>query len=214
MGKLKYLIWSIFRKFGLGPLLLRMHPKSALVQLGWFKSFRGHIPIDNKMEPVPWWAYSAIHFIEERLSDSFRVLEFGCGNSTVWLSERVKDVISIEFDSVWAERIASIVPKNTKIIVTKSSRKFLAEDHDKLGKFQVLIIDAGNRLEIATNASTFISDDGVVLYDDSNSQDWLDLRNLMAQNGFKEISFLGMGPQDIVLCRTTIFYRQHNCLGI
>ena len=81
------MLYSLLRKFGFSTILIRIHPKSALKKLGWFRSFKFKESIDHNGNPIPWWTYSIIDFLQERLNNkSIRVLEFGCGNSTVCLT--------------------------------------------------------------------------------------------------------------------------------
>jgi hypothetical protein len=51
---------------------------------GWFKSFRAKIPIDQNDDPIPWFTYPSIRFIEKRINKDMVVFEYGCGNSTLW----------------------------------------------------------------------------------------------------------------------------------
>jgi hypothetical protein len=56
------------------------------VETGWFESFKSSEPIDADLKPVPWFTYSAIDFLKERLSNDLNILEFGSGNSTLFLA--------------------------------------------------------------------------------------------------------------------------------
>jgi hypothetical protein len=214
LTRLKNLTWCLLRTLGLGPAVLRMHSRSALIELGWFKSFRRRSPVDRAGEPIPWWTYSAIAFLADRLPRSSRVLEFGCGNSTIWLSRRVREIVSVENDHAWAERVSSRLPPNARVVLTDSLETWAAQVDSELGKFDVVIVDAGNRLECAKHACPLLCEDGVVIWDNTDGPDWQQIRGLLRTQGFAEVSFLGMVPQEICLSRTTVFYRENNCLGI
>ena len=112
----KGLIWNLTRKFGLGWLIISLYPKSILVQDGWFKSYRKNIPIDSSGNLIPWLTYSFIHFITPRLNKDFSLFEYGCGYSTVWYCNKVKNVISVENNSKWALKISQLLPVNGKIL--------------------------------------------------------------------------------------------------
>jgi hypothetical protein len=214
MARVKLAIWFLFRKFGFGPVLLRIHPKSALLRCGWFRSFRKKEPVDREGNPIPWWTYAAVDFLQDRIDSSWRVLEFGCGNSTIWLSSRAKEVISIENHASWADRIRPRLGKNAKVLLVESLEEFARGRHEDLGRFDVLIIDAGNRLECARQAVGCLHEQGVVIWDNTNGPDWPRIRQFMRDLSFEEISFAGLSAQEICLTRTTIFYREHNVLGI
>src|SRR5262245_48494149 len=91
------------RTLNLGVPLLAMHPKSILVVDGWNHSFRSAQAVDRQNNPIPWYTYAAIHFLEPRLQRQLRVFEYGCGNSTLWYSKRVSQVIAVEHDLQWAK---------------------------------------------------------------------------------------------------------------
>jgi len=48
-----------------------------------------------------------------------RILEFGCGYSTIWLSNRVKEVVAFDDYPAWASAISKKINKNSKIIEVK-----------------------------------------------------------------------------------------------
>lgn len=97
-SKWRDVVWRGLRLLGAGPLLLRVHPSSGLRRAGWFRSSRHRDSIDRSGVALPWWGYAAIQFIEERIRRDARALEFGSGNSTCWLAERVASIVTIEND--------------------------------------------------------------------------------------------------------------------
>jgi predicted O-methyltransferase YrrM len=54
---------------------------------------------------IPWLGYRAIRRIAGLVGPGTRVLEFGSGFSTVWLARRGADVLSIETQDEWADRV-------------------------------------------------------------------------------------------------------------
>ncbi|MFM8005058.1 MAG: hypothetical protein ACKO86_08950, partial [Dolichospermum sp.] len=67
---------------------------------GWLNSLYSGKPINEEAKPIPWYT-PAIEFIENKIDSNFRVFEYGSGNSSLWWSERVSQVISIESDTNW-----------------------------------------------------------------------------------------------------------------
>jgi hypothetical protein len=208
--------WWVLRRAGTGPLLLRMHPRSALRQKGWFQSLRVRQSVDGGGNPIPWWTYPVIDFLDERLRQPLRALELGCGNSTRWLCERVHEVISLENDADWARRVEAKLPANGRIICTAGIEDFLESQSVHLGKFDVIVNDANaNRIRCATAAIPLLKDSGVMIWDNTDGPDWPTIEENMRRSGLREISFSGMTPQEISSSRTTVFYRSgSNCLGI
>jgi hypothetical protein len=60
----------------------------------------------------------------------------------------------------------------------------------------------------------YLANDGTLIYDNTDVPWWPDILSAMGRLGFKEISFTGLAAQTISQCRTTVFYRPNNNLGI
>lgn len=213
----KGLLWTFIRFLRLGGLMLQIHPKSYLRNRGWFRSFSARRSVDSAGRPIPWWSYGVIDFVAERLTKTMSVLEFGAGGSTVWLAERVAEVVSVENDSKWASIVKSFIPSNVILVELRIPGQLVASDIPPPAShsFQLLIVDAlANRIDCAEAGLPFLAEDGVVLWDNTDGPDWPEIKGLMATRGFKEISFSGISPQEVSLSRTTIFYKSNNVFGI
>lgn len=207
--------WKVIRYTGLGPLMLRIHPKSALLKLGYFRSFRMKKPVDSAGNPIPWWTYGAIAFLQTRIKPTFRVLEFGCGYSTIWLASRVRRILSFETDGSWARFVASQTGENVTISTVSECKEMSVQLQDRPETFDIAIIDGDlERMGCAKIALEHLSADGIVLWDNTDWPEWPRFVELMGKRGFREISFTGLAAQEIHLSRTTIFYRDKNCVGI
>lgn len=61
---------------------------------------------DHRRHPKdPWLTRQAIEILKDYLKKSDRALETGSGRSTVWFAERVGELISIEHNRDWYERV-------------------------------------------------------------------------------------------------------------
>ena len=209
----KAIVWKIIRAMDMAYLVLRLHPNSALLQDGWFRSFRENKPVDRSGRPIPWLTYPFIKFIESRLTQDLRVFEYGCGNSTIWFSRRVAEIISVEHDSLWAQQISPQLPSNSKIIVRDLSNGYVEEINNH-GLFDIVIIDGRKRLECCHKCLDSLAPNGVVIWDDSNLSDFIEGRSVLSRYDFRELSFCGMVPAIFISSQTSILYRNDNCLGI
>ena len=59
-----------------------------------------------------------------------------------------------------------------------------------------------------------LTDDGVLILDDSNREEYYEIWKFYIQKGFREITFEGLKPNGFCNEHTTIFYRDNNCLHI
>ena len=56
-------------------------------------------------EQRPWLVPGAVRWLEAVIEADWRVLELGSGVSTTWFSERTSQVLTLEDDPDWAERV-------------------------------------------------------------------------------------------------------------
>lgn len=203
----------LIRVWGIRLIALVCHPKSWLKQSGWLKSYGRGRSIDKDGNPLPWYNYSCIHFLEDRLNKGMRVFEYGCGNSSIWYSQRVACFTAVEHSKRWAMEIRDQMSSNGEIILCEEKEKYLAAPTLR-ELFDIIIIDGQYRNECCAYAVRSLTDKGVIILDDSERQDCEAAITFLRQSGFKHISFRGAKPCSLVSAQTSIFYRQDNILNI
>lgn len=57
-------------------------------------------------EGVPWITFEARDFLKRILKPEWSVFEYGSGGSTIFLSKRARQVVSVEHDAGWFSRVA------------------------------------------------------------------------------------------------------------
>ena len=77
--------------------MIKRFVSNYLTNSGWLASADKKESIDNE-GPVPWFTYPAIRMLEKIITPDLRVFEYGSGGSSIWWSERVNEVYSIEHD--------------------------------------------------------------------------------------------------------------------
>ena len=78
-----------------GKLLIK-NPGEIRFATKWLFSLpSGYSPVDDQR---PWINYRATEWLESYLSPTMRVFEYGSGGSTLFLSKRVAQVVSVEHD--------------------------------------------------------------------------------------------------------------------
>ena len=70
----------------------------------WFSSFRPEQSLLG--EAKPWIPFSAATWLEHYLQPSMKVFEYGSGGSTIFLSERARQVYSVEHDKEWHAQVS------------------------------------------------------------------------------------------------------------
>jgi hypothetical protein len=196
--------------------LLSLRLSGYLMDVGWFSAFKAGEPVDKNFEPLPWLTYSFIDFITERLRNEFNVFEFGSGNSTLFFAKRVKEVTSVEHNIEWYNKLKSKIPDNSNLLLSKSdtSEDYIAPLKQSNKKYDMIIIDGIHRNESLFISKNFLTDEGVIILDDSNRNDYAKGINHLMGEGFMKIDFSGIPPGMFIRNFTTVFYKTNNCLGI
>lgn len=184
---------------------------SMLRERGWFRCFQG-TPVDEQGDPIPWMPYALIDFLDDRLTADLRVFEYGSGNSTRWFADHVNEVVAVEDDKEWFDRIRSSTPPNADIIHRTGDDYPAAID--KHGEFDVVVVDGSDRVTCAEMAIEHLTPGGIVLWDDSNEAEYQSKIEDLKGDGFKECFFAGLGPVTTNRQRTSVLYKQENCLNI
>jgi hypothetical protein len=186
-----------------------------LVETGWFESFKSGEPLDVDLKPIPWFTYSAIEFISNRLSKILNVFEFGSGNSTLYLAERVNKVTAIEHNENWFQSILSKKKSNVEIkLVSSETVSSYLQPLSEDGKFDIIIIDGLFRNECIKVSVGHLSKGGIIILDDSERNDYAEGITFLVKNGFQQLNFSGIAPGIFFRKCTTVFYNDINCVNI
>lgn len=195
--------------------LIRENP-GYLQNSGWIASLREGMPVDAQGKPVPWITFPALDFISSRLSSDMAVFEYGSGHSTLWWSSRVSRVVSCEHDKEWYAEFKARVPGNVDYMLrrVKNSTLYSGEIARYRNEFDILVIDGRDRVSCIRNGLAALKSAGIVIWDNSDRQEYEEGYQLLADHGFKRLDFWGMGPLATRRWCTSIFYRKDNCIAI
>lgn len=215
MSKIKALANLLAKPKRLSALLSYGH-KGYLASIGWFTAFDHHQAVDANNQPIPWVTYSFIDFIKERLHKNLSIFEYGSGNSTLFYANRVKNVVSVEHDEAWYNKIVNQKAPNAEMIFTRLETNGEYSQKAKLldQKFNIIIVDGRDRVNCCKHSVAALTDDGVIVLDDSERTHYQEARDFLKQQGFKELSFSGISPGLFYNKATSVFYKSLNCLDI
>lgn len=191
-----------------------MARKSTYIShVGWYNSFMKRMSIDSAGSPIPWYSYPSLHFLEQRVRNTMRVFEFGCGNSSIWWANRVDQIVSCEHDKEWFDRINDSLPGNA-ICYYKDESGYADFISGFENEFDIIIIDGIDRVSCALQCLKALNEDGVIIWDNSDRDEYQEGYEYLARNGFKRLDFKGLGPIVMIPTMTSIYYRSANCLGL
>jgi precorrin-6B methylase 2 len=211
----KNIVWTLLNKTAIGPLLqlyLVGEPKTN----GWMRSFASKKSENAQGQPIPWYTYPAIDFLNESLHKNLSVFEFGCGGSTQWLAARVGKVTAVEDHAGWFAEVQQKMPANVKCYLeTLNNSGNYAQKAACLNElFDIIIVDGKLRNHCVAASLQALKPEGILILDDSFRAEYKDSFELMQSNGFKKLNFWGMTAIVATKSCTTIFYKDNNCLGL
>lgn len=197
-------------------ILLSLENNGYLKERNWVKSVKLKQSIGKNGEPIPWFTYPFIDFLKVRLNKNMKVFEFGSGNSTIWFAKRVSSIVSVEHNEKWYNKIREAIPQNAKIIFNNPTNE---NEYHKIiktmtDKFDLIIVDAIDRVNCLRVSKDHLSENGVIILDNSNRPEYYDGINYLLQHNFKQIEFVGMTSSITTSSATTIFYKTDNCFLI
>jgi hypothetical protein len=210
---LKKQVWQLLNGLKLGGSV-QLYLESALKNDGWFRSFHTKRSVDAKGNPLPWCTYPFIAFIQPRLQKQFDVFEYGSGNSTRWYASMVQTVQAVEHDEAWVKEVSRQLPSNAKVMYQELGDNYVKAVEKAGQKYHIVIVDGRKRVACTRFAADFLTQDGVLILDNSERESYRAAKEFMHTQGFRWIDFYGMAPIVSHLTCTTIFYRNNNCLKI
>ncbi|WP_420576206.1 FkbM family methyltransferase [Ekhidna sp.] len=196
---------------------LTFDPDSYFLHYGFLKSIKTDRPFDKKGNPLPWMNYAILDFFEEKLNKNLSLFEYGLGFSTLYFSERLKSVKSVEHDKTWFSDIQnSLAGKdNVSIQLVELDNGYEKAINTMKDKYDIILIDGRKRVECAKNAFNQLSTNGVLILDDSQRDRYREVFSFYEEKGFRKLTFTGLKPSGFRRYASTIFYRAgNNCLDI
>jgi len=174
----------------------------------WLNSVAKNQPVNGNDEPIPWFTYPAIDFLDSIVESTWKVFEWGSGNSTLWWSTRVDEVVAVEDNRPWFERIKEQIPDNVDIHF-EDDKKSYAEAIIELGQsmFDVVVIDGSYRNKCAENAVKKIKNTGIIIFDNSDGADHAQGQLFLLKSGFYHIDFWGLTPSYLYKNCTSVYFK-------
>lgn len=182
--------------------------KILAVEYAQYNSIKNWNCVDKKENLIAWYTYPALEYLNNIDFSSKSIFEYGSGNSSIYWAQKSKDVISVEHDELWFEKVKSKILKNQVLLFKEDNKEYEESILDMDKKFDVIIIDGIRRVEcskvIETKLNKDSSDGFMVILDNS---DWYKetskyLRNVL---DLIEVDFHGFGPINGYTWTTSIF---------
>lgn len=181
---------------------------------GWTRSFLEGISQDEDGNLLPWMTYPAIEFLQNYVSQNHEIFEFGCGASTIFFAKKAKKVYGLETNQNWLnlinEKLQSLdLEAQIELMengIDNKNYEIFPQKFEK--KFDIIVIDSLKRFLCAQNAINFIKDDGIIILDDSQRENYKKIFDFFAEKGFEKKDFWGIEPGKLKMKNTTVFLKK------
>jgi hypothetical protein len=194
-------IYSYSQKIGLNNLLWLID--TVEVDYGHFLSYEQKMCVERNGNPIPWYTYPAIEYLDQLDFSEKAVYEYGAGNSSVFWAKKAKSVISVENDQDWYLKIQSQQELNQKIVFLENEGDYVNFILKTEKKYDLIVIDGDFRFACAKVSIKCLEKGGFIILDNS---DWYpETSKLIRESGLIQIDFKGMGAINYYNWTTSIF---------
>lgn len=129
--------------------------------------------LQTKSSSVPLLTEKAILFLENffKQNPNAKVLEFGSGNSTIWMSKLAKNIVSIEHDLKWYERVKNSIQTSSNSnpvdlrLLPRPYYTVCEEFEAEL--FDLIIVDGRDRVKCFESSMRILKKGGILMLDDA-----------------------------------------------
>jgi hypothetical protein len=192
------------------------NPKLIKWYFHWLSCIIGqHSPLGDEL---PWVTYEAIDWMANHINKDMILFEWGSGGSTIFFSNRVKKVVSVEHDLLWYQEVFMTVSKkgyqnilltlaeperseSTEPWYTSTDTSFSGYSFEKYVReidtypdafFDIVVVDGRARLGCMKHALHKIKSGGFLILDNSDRQEYQKGCELFSD--WKVISTFGPSP--------------------
>ena len=107
------------------------------------------------------------------------------------------------------------LPDNVSLVFQPSGDSaYVSAIGEQKKPFDVVIVDADERVECMLNAANHLTPGGVIILDDAAREEYVPGVNGLLEKGFRMLDLQGLKPGSIKSYSVMVFYRDNNCFNI
>lgn len=198
-------LWIAVRGAGrLGTQLVR-DPR----QVGYLRRWVPTVERSTLDLQLPWLPFQIIDRLDEVLTPTSRVFEYGGGGSTLWMAQRAGEVVTVEHDPEWAdllsERTAGL--PNVTLLIRSAADSYAnyvpAIDDYPDEYFDVVVVDGRERVRCFERALPKVRPGGMLLLDDTERSRYAPVFDLARRH--RHVTIRGIAPCKSQAAQTTVW---------
>ena len=214
IDRLRYRVWAAPRARREVDAAVMLH--GTLRSIGWTESANKRAPVDGHGEPIPWYTYGALVWLEHALSGGESVFEYGGGHSSLWYGKKTMRVVTVEHDREWAALIQDRSPSNVSLlyrfcdgsdVAAPDGDAYVTAIDDFPEPWDVIAVDGMARNSCVSKAIERLAADGLVVLDNSDRLAYRPAVKTLHQAGFTRLDFSGWAPGGTAMGCTSVFSR-------
>ena len=182
------------------------------IKYGYFGFTRSIKSTSDYNPKIPWFTFSAIQYLESFDLSERVIFEYGSGFSTRYWTSRCKWVYTVESDRKWYDKIANDNFLNLNLYFEDNPARFAKSIVDIEIKFDIIVIDAENRMDCAKVAIDCLKDGGIIILDNSERLEEREVCKFLRNSGFFQFDFVGLGMFNTYSWSTSIFLKSQSSL--
>jgi len=179
------------------------NPFQQLVGYGLWRTCFTHRSENRYRDPIPWFSYPAVEYLDGLDFSECAVFEFGSANSTLYWANRAKSVIAIEHDPAWANHLQPLLPSNATVRQVDCLDFYASAVTVTDRRYDIIIIDGAVRHDCAQTAIGKLNPGGFIILDDAD--DHPNAAETLRAADLIEVDFAGFSPI-VSYTKTTSFF--------
>lgn len=176
------------------------------VNYGQFNTIKNWVCEDKHGNPIPWYTYPSIEYLNNLDFSNKSVFEFGSGNSSLYWAKKSKRVVSVEHNKKWFAKVNENRLTNHKLVLCENESLYCEQIKKEQEKFDLIIIDGVERAKCAQSISSNLNHESgfMIILDNS---DWYPNTARYIKDTFDliQIDFHGFTPINAYTSTTSIF---------
>lgn len=137
------------------------------------------------------------------------MFEYGAGMSTLWFSERAAEVVSVESNPQWAQRINATLEGRGKppVVLVENPEAYAGFINSCAGLFDILLVDGIVRRRCVEQGIPHLKKGGLLVLDNSDVNKDL-VPTALATGPFEVARYSGYAPGSLHPNETSILVKQ------
>lgn len=188
---------------------------ATLHDLGWHRSAASGAPVSADGQPIPWYTYPAVLWLEPRLRSTDSIFEYGAGNSSLWYAARAGRVVSVEHNATWAATVQRRAPANATVLqracrgdgtTAPPDDPYVTAISEFDGEpFDVVVVDGQSRVTCTEFVLPRLGASSLLILDNSDRPAYAPALAALSAAGMERIDFAGPVPGSGRLSWTSVF---------